>query len=57
MTRASSRTEELTVNMGVQEERFPLCWALKDTYLCEQPGGHAESKISIRDSFLKLQIL
>lgn len=33
--------------MGVQGECFQLCWALKGTHLCEQPGGHAESKISI----------
>lgn len=33
-TRNPSSAEKLTVNMGVQEEYFPLCWALKGNHLC-----------------------
>lgn len=42
--------------MGVQEELSPSCGSLKGTHLCEQPGGRAGSKTSIRDSSLTLQI-
>lgn len=57
MARVLSSTEELPVKVRVQEELSPSCWPLKGIHPCGQPGGHAGSKISIRDFSLKLQNL